>query len=93
LDGVEYSTLEPRDLLDELERQSTQTVAIAGGSSIYSQFLRDGLVTDVFLTIEPHLFGHGVPLASGFDRVNLRLVDVTRLGDQAVLLHFKLLVA
>jgi dihydrofolate reductase len=86
---VEYSNLSPRELLDQLAREGVETVAIAGGSSIYSQFLRDGLVTDVFLTIEPVLFGSGVALASGFDRINLRLEEVTRLGDQAVLLHYR----
>jgi riboflavin biosynthesis pyrimidine reductase len=84
---VEYSNLSPRELLDQLAREGVETVALAGGSSVYSQFLRDGLVTDVFLTIEPVLFGSGVPLASGFDRIDLRLEEVTRLGSQAVLLH------
>ena len=86
---VEYTALSPRELLDELASQGVMTVALAGGSSIYSQFLRDGLVTDLYLTIEPHLFGGCVPLATGFERIDMKLVDVTRLGEQAVLLHYK----
>ncbi|HLD21057.1 MAG TPA: dihydrofolate reductase family protein [Patescibacteria group bacterium] len=86
---VEYTNLSPRDLLDQLAAQGVTTVAIAGGSSIYSQFLHDGLVTDLYLTIEPHLFGSGVPLATGFERIDMSLVDLTRLNDQAVLLHYK----
>ncbi len=89
---VEYSSLSPRDLLSHLAAQGVATVALAGGSSIYSQFLREGLVTDLFLTIEPHLFGTGVPLASGFDRLDMTLADVKRLGDQAVLLHYQVAV-
>lgn len=89
MEGVEYSTLEPSALLDQLSGEGVETVALAGGSTIYSQFLRDGLVTDLFVTVEPHLFGNGVPLASGFERVDMRLVDVTRLGEQAVLLHYQ----
>ena len=87
---VEYSSLEPADLLDQLASQGVTTVALAGGASIYSQFLAQGLVTDLYLTIEPHLFGNGLPLASGFDRIDLTLVEVTRLGEQAVLLHYRL---
>ena len=86
---VEYSSLEPAALLDQLASQGITTVALAGGSSIYSQFLQSGLVTDLYLTIEPHLFGSGVPLATGFERIDMRLVDVTRLGEQAVLLHYQ----
>lgn len=88
-EGVEYSSLEPRELLDQLSSEGVSTVVIAGGSSIYSAFLSEHLVTDLYLTIEPHVFGNGVPLASGFERIDLRLVDVTRLSDQAVLLHYK----
>lgn len=86
---VEYTSLSPRELLDQLASQDVTTVVLAGGSSIYSQFLHDRLVTDLYLTIEPHLFGNGVPLATGFERIDMRLVEVTRLGDQAVLLHYK----
>lgn len=87
---VESTNLSPRELLDSLAAQGIATVALAGGASVYSQFLAQGLVTDLYLTVEPHLFGNGLPLASGFDRIDLRLVDVTRLGEQAVLLHYKL---
>jgi len=90
MEGVQYSTLPPKTLLDELALQGVTTVAIAGGSSIYSQFLHDGLVTDVFLTVEPCLFGDGVPLASGFGRIDMSLVDVTRLGEQAIVLHYEM---
>ncbi|MBI4257051.1 dihydrofolate reductase [Candidatus Uhrbacteria bacterium] len=86
---VEYTNLSPRDLLDQLATQGVTTVAIAGGSSIYSEFLQDGLVTDLYLTIEPHLFGSGVPLATGFERIDVKLVTATPLNDQAVLLHYR----
>ncbi|MBI4435706.1 dihydrofolate reductase [Candidatus Uhrbacteria bacterium] len=86
---IEYSNLPPRELLSHLASQGVTTVAIAGGSSIYSQFLCEGLVTDLYLTIEPHLFGSGVPLASGFDRLDLHLQEVRQLNAQAVLLHYK----
>lgn len=89
LEGViEFINEQPKDLITRLEKEGNESVVVAGGSSIYSQFLREGLVTDLYLTIEPVLFGDGVPLASGFDRINLSLVDVQRLGESAVLLHF-----
>ncbi|TAL49971.1 dihydrofolate reductase [Patescibacteria group bacterium] len=86
---VEFTNLPPRELLDDLTAQGVTTVALAGGSSIYSQFLQEGLVTDLYLTIEPVLFGNGVPLASGFERTDMRLVESIPLNDQAILLHYK----
>ncbi|MBI4592146.1 dihydrofolate reductase [Candidatus Uhrbacteria bacterium] len=90
MEGVEYTNLSPRALLDQLATQDVTTVVIAGGSSIYSQFLQDGLVTDLYLTIEPYLFGSGVPLASGFERIDMKLVSAAPLNNQAVLFHYKI---
>lgn len=89
MEGVEFMNLAPKALIESLAAQGVTTVVVGGGASVYSQFLREGLVTDLFLTVEPHLFGNGIPLASGFERIDMRLVDVTRLGDQAVLLHYQ----
>ena len=85
---VEFTGEQPRELLARLQNEGCDGVVIAGGSSVYSQFLREGLVTELYLTIEPVLFGEGVSLASGFDRINLSLVDIQRLGEGSVLLHF-----
>ncbi|MBI2475497.1 dihydrofolate reductase [Candidatus Uhrbacteria bacterium] len=85
---VEFTSEQPCKLLERLQKEGVENVVIAGGSSIYSQFLKEKLVTEIYLTVEPVLFGDGVPLASGFGRINLKLDEVTQLGDQAVLLHF-----
>jgi len=89
-EGVEYTNLQPENLLHQLSTQGVETVVIAGGSNVYSHFLQQNLVTDVYLTIEPVLFGTGIPLAAGFDRIDMRLEDVTKLNEQAVLLHYKI---
>jgi dihydrofolate reductase len=89
-EGVEYTTLQPRELVIKLESEGVSTLALAGGSMIYGAFLQAGLVTDLYLTIEPVMFGGGVPLASGFERIDMKFVDVTPLNDQAVLLYYKI---
>ncbi|KKR04546.1 MAG: Bifunctional deaminase-reductase domain protein [Candidatus Uhrbacteria bacterium GW2011_GWF2_39_13] len=89
MEGVEFSTLSPVELINKLTQEGIESFVIAGGSSIYSQFLQAGLVTDLYLTIEPVLFGTGVSFASGFDRMNLNLVEVRKLNEQSVLLHYK----
>ncbi|MBI4713704.1 dihydrofolate reductase [Candidatus Uhrbacteria bacterium] len=85
---VEFTNEQPRELLERLQKEGIESVVIAGGSSIYSQFLRVGLITELYLTVEPVLFGDGIPLATGFERINLSFVDSTLLGDGSVLLHF-----
>ncbi len=89
VNGVEFTKQQPNELLARLKKEGHESVVVAGGSSVYSIFIREGLITDYFLTIEPVLFGKGVPFAHGFDRVNLKLVNSTRLGEHSVLLHLQ----
>ncbi len=69
--SVMLTNAPPRELLAALEEKGISSVAICGGSSIYSQFLATGLVTRLFLTVEPVLFGRGIPLIA--DPVDIRL--------------------
>lgn len=86
---LEYTAASPKEILEDLDRRGYKEVAVCGGSSVYGQFLKEGLVDELFLTIEPVLFGGGVQLASGFDRINMELVDYTKLNDQAVFMHYR----
>ncbi len=89
MDGIEYTNESPEQIIERLKALGIKSVVIAGGGSVYGQFLQAGLVTDLYLTIEPVLFGQTIPLAKGIDRINLRLVDSQPMGDQAIMLHYQ----
>ncbi len=89
VEGVEYTNKAPKEILQDLESRGFEQAAICGGAEIYSLFLREGLVDELFLTIEPVLFGSGIPLAAGFDRINMEFIDSTKLNEQAILLHYR----
>lgn len=91
MEGVEHTNRAPKIILQDLEARGYEQAAICGGAEIYSLFLRAGLVDELFLTIEPVLFGSGTPLVSGFDRLNLELMDSRPLNAQAILLHYRVL--
>lgn len=86
--GVEFTSEEPVALVRRLENEGVAELVLGGGASVYGQFLNAGLVTEVYLTVEPFLFGGGVPLAQGFDRVALKLESVQQLNSQTILLHY-----
>lgn len=89
VEGIEYTSESPRDLVARLEQEGVATLALCGGAQIYGAFLKEALVDELFLTVEPVLFGNGVPLGVGFDRLNLELIETTMLNDQAILLHYR----
>ncbi|OGL94921.1 hypothetical protein A2348_05540 [Candidatus Uhrbacteria bacterium RIFOXYB12_FULL_58_10] len=91
IEGVEWTSEPPADLVARLEREGVTRMALCGGAAIYDAFLSVGLVDELFLTVEPVLFGDGVPLFRNGARINLKLLETTKLGDSSVLLHYLLL--
>lgn len=67
-------------------------IAILGGTNIYNWFLKRNLVDEIYLTLEPVIFGAGQPfLATRFAMTSrFRLVSIKRLNPQGtLLLHYK----
>jgi dihydrofolate reductase len=81
--------LEPAALLNKLESDGHQEVAICGGAQIYSMFMNAGLVDTLYVTIEPVVFGSGVKLFGDDVKAQLQLVSMSRMGEDAVLLEYR----
>lgn len=60
--NVETTNLEPTELINSLAKRGYTKIAICGGREIYSKFLSAGVVTKIYLTIEPIVFGSGLTL-------------------------------
>ncbi|MFA6131304.1 MAG: dihydrofolate reductase family protein [Patescibacteria group bacterium] len=86
---LEYSSKSPRDVLAELDARGFKDVVIGGGSSVYSQFLKERLVTDLYITVESLLFGAGIPFVDGAEERKLHLVSSEQIGPESVLLHYQ----
>lgn len=89
-EGVEWANESVPDLVKRLTAEGVSGIAVCGGSTVYYQFLQSGLVDELYLTVEPVLFGGGVSLASGFGRIDLELVEAKPLGGRSVLLHYRI---
>lgn len=88
IQGVEPTAEAPEALVQRLSQEGVQAVAICGGRSIYSLFMKSGLVDELYLTIEPHLFGGGIPLFSEPLDASLQLLESTNLSPDVLLLHY-----
>jgi dihydrofolate reductase len=86
---VETTQESPADLLKRLEAAGHKEVAICGGAAIYSMFLQAGAVDELYLTVEPILFGQGVPLYDRALDIRLKLADVSKLNDDVLLVHYE----
>ncbi len=89
-EGVEVTQDRPIELLKKLEARGMKEVAICGGSNIYTMFMKAQVVDTVYLTIEPTLFGKGIPLFNDDMLFKLNLVSaVTSEASGSLLLEYK----
>jgi dihydrofolate reductase len=79
---------DPKKILAQLESEGYDEVAICGGATIYTMFLKAGVVDTLYLSVEPVLFGSGVKLLSEEFSAKLQLKDTKKIGDQTVLLEY-----
>lgn len=87
-EGVEVTNLAPHDLLNELRDRGFKSVAICGGSHIYSMFMKAKAVDTIYLTIEPILFGKGIPFLNEEFLMHLHLKSVAQSESGALLVEY-----
>jgi dihydrofolate reductase len=88
-DNIWFTNASPQEILLNLEEKGYTEVAICGGSSVYSLFMKHNLIQTLYVTIEPLVFGRGVPLFTETLDHQLRLTEVRNLSEQTLLLEYK----
>lgn len=87
VDGqLEFTSDSPAALIARLRARGCRRCAVLGGSQIHSLFLESDLIDKLVITIEPRLFGQGVPLLHRRTDSRLRLDDIHRLPESDSLL-------
>lgn len=87
---LEFTNQQPAEILQDLEARGFKEVVLAGGSEINALFLREGLVDELYLTVEPFLFGSGKRLTKDMHLdVPLELIETSMLNAHSVLLHYR----
>jgi dihydrofolate reductase len=91
-EGVETTDKSPAELIKDLKQRGSSEVAICGGASIYTLFMKAKVVQEIYLTIEPIIFGNGIKLFNEKLDFKLELLKSKILNSQGtLLLHYKVL--
>ncbi len=86
---IEWYSGSARELVSSLSGRGFSSAMVAGGSEVNRLFLAEGCVDELYITVEPRIFGEGIPLAAGFGvDMPLRFVSGTPLAGGSMLLHF-----
>lgn len=89
-ESVLFTEEAPSAVLKILEEKGFDTAFIGGGAKLAGSFMKEGLVDEIYLTVEPVAFGKGIQLFRESDfRADLDLLDITRLSKNEIQLHYK----
>jgi dihydrofolate reductase len=90
-EGIETTSETPEALVERLTKEGVEELAICGGTSIYSAFMKSNLVDKMYLTVEPLLFGQGLPLFNTNLEHKLKLESSTKIGDNSIVLKYSII--
>lgn len=91
-DTVRYTNKPPQEIIANLKAEGHDYVTVTGGSIINGLFMNAGVVTDLLITITPHVFGAGVPLFSDLNHnIDLELIESRDMGPGEILNHYKVI--
>ena len=81
----------PKEIIKIIESNGYKSAMVAGGA-LATSFLKEGLVNELYLNVEPIVFGKGIPLFSSenFEK-KLKLLQVKKFSENEVRLHYKVL--
>ena len=90
-DNVVFTDLSPSNLLKSLEQKGYEHVVVSGGATINALFAQQGLIDELVLTYSPTIFGSGVPLFRGEVSMQLALIKVSRMGENLIFAHYRVI--
>lgn len=81
-----------KEALRVLEKQGFQTALVGGGGQADTAALESGLIEEIFIDVEPMVFGRGIPLfAPSNSDLKLKLLETKKIGDSGVQLHYQII--
>lgn len=84
---LEFTDETPADLVSRLSRRGYKKMLLVGGAIVNGLFLKYNLVNELYLTIEPKIFGSGKNITEGqlLDK-SLKLISVKKINKIGTLL-------
>jgi dihydrofolate reductase len=89
--NIIFTDQSPQDIIALLESKGHTEAVIIGGTLTITEFLKAGVVNELYLVMEPILFDGGLPVYKGLNQdFKLRLSSVKQLNANTVELHYLL---
>ncbi len=84
---IEFTSQSPAELVDHYEKLGVKQMTVVGGSHIATSFFKSECIDEVWLTIEPKIFGTGGSFVSEEKlNVNLELIQMEKVNERGTLI-------
>lgn len=91
-DKVLITNQTPKEVLAMLEQKGFSTAFLAGGGQLNNSFLKEKLIDEIYLDVEPLIFGKGIKVFGDTDfEYDLELIESKNLNKNTVQLHYKVI--
>jgi dihydrofolate reductase len=82
----------PKEALKILKEKNFSKAIVAGGGMLNSSFMKEHLIDEIYLDVEPLVFGKGIKLFSDNDfDAKFELTETKKLSKNTIQLHYKVL--
>lgn len=84
---LEFTSDSPSTLLERIKKTGEESILIVGGAQIATSFLKEQLIDELWLTIEPRIFGTGGGFVNEEELdIKLNLLSITKANEEGTLL-------
>jgi len=91
-DKVLTTDKSPKEIIKMLEQKGFTVALLAGGGQLNTSFVKENLIDEIYLDVEPLVFGKGIKVfAEGDFEAELELLETKKLNPNTVQLHYKIL--
>jgi len=89
-DMLEFTSDSPDDIVADLRKRKKIRCAVLGGGEVYTLFFTRNLLDELWLTVEPRIFGDGKKFIAERMDISLSLKDMLKLSEDTVLLKYRI---
>jgi len=84
---IEFTSESPAKLADRFKNNGYEHMLVVGGPHVATSFLKEQLIDELWLTLEPKIFGTGANFATDVKLdINLRLLHFEKVNEQGTLI-------
>jgi len=86
---VEATEETPKELIQRLIDERAKGLVVCGGISVYSEYMNSGLVNELYISVNPVVFGNGITLFNSELHNRVHLLDSQTCSDGTIILHYE----